>query len=674
MCILHERPLRSRPRAASVLWTGVGAPAFTPAEDFSPTGTSALPDRPAVPNNAPRMARPTARSSGTPWAQRTLSILGVLLLVPALTGDARAQRAPAPTASASAGAPAGLRIHVRGSAELQASASAEPEGFTLRGELVDDAGSPIPRATITVQAFTPDGPKAPIQLRSFKPCDAPALRRGARGANADDLTLETDDRGAFCALGAAPLPKVRLVLRYAGSKIHDPFETEVGVESEQEHLLRTLLRFEPPPEIVDLDHESVTVTGSLRVDRNEQARVGAQGLGLAARREGLTLSLEDEHGNAVAEAITGGDGRARFEVKTARLDPPGQGELNVRFAGTASLAKASASQPVVRRAEVHLALSHPIERADAEEGFPIDVEVSTGRGPVSGGVVEIVRMGPRNTSVLSGETIGAGAVDGGHARVTVTFASGGAGTVPILLRYVPAAPWYRAGPALQTDVHLAGPGILKQLLLALTVLVAAAWVLAGWRRAPKALVPQGETIVPGPPSGRAGVQVLGPAPSATGWRGVVSDAHEGTPVAGATLVIIAPSFAGDGVVARVITDERGAFALEAQHRSDARLVVDAPFHSTHEQALPPPSTLGVALVTRRRALLDRLVRWARRQGAPFDGSPEPTPGHVRRVAARGNAEEIEQWARQVEAAAYSPDPVGEELERGVRSVEPRPVR
>jgi hypothetical protein len=184
----------------------------------------------------------------------------------------------------------------------------------------------------------------------------------------------------------------------------------------------------------------------------------------------------------------------------------------------------------------------------------------------------------------------------------------------------------------------------------------------------------GETIAPGPPSGRAGVQVLGPAPSATGWRGVVSDAHEGAPVAGATLLIIAPSFAGDGVVARAVTDERGAFLLDAQHRSDARLVVEAPFHSTHEQALPPPSTLGVALVTRRRALLDRLVRWARRQGAPFDGSPEPTPGHVRRVAARRNATEIEAWARKVEAAAYSPEPVGEELERGVRSTEPRPAR
>lgn len=58
--------------------------------------------------------------------------------------------------------------------------------------------------------------------------------------SADDLSLETDERGAFCAIGVAPLPKARLVLRYAGSEIHDPFETEVSVGVGREHLLRTL--------------------------------------------------------------------------------------------------------------------------------------------------------------------------------------------------------------------------------------------------------------------------------------------------------------------------------------------------------------------------------------------------------------------------------------------------
>jgi hypothetical protein len=152
---------------------------------------------------------------------------------------------------------------------------------------------------------------------------------------------------------------------------------------------------------------------------------------------------------------------------------------------------------------------------------------------------------------------------------------------------------------------------------------------------------------------------------------VVTDAHDGSPVAGATLKIIVPSFQGEGVATSAIADAHGAFLLEGSARSDAQLVVESSGHSRHEQALPPPSVISVALVTRRRSLVDRLVRWARRQGVPFDGPPEPTPGHVRRVASRANSEAIEAWARRVEQAAFGPEPVDEAIERDVRATEPR---
>jgi len=601
-------------------------------------------------------------------------VLGFALLVPTLglgptTSMARAQ--PVPATSAPGVAASGLHVHVRGTAELQAAASSEPEGFSIRGELIDDAGSPIPRAPITIQAFAPDDLRTPIHFASLEPCEPPAFKR--RGGAATEGAIDTDERGAFCVLGKASIPKVVFKVRYAGSKIHDAFETQLSVEPEQDHLLRTLVRFEPPPETIDLDKETVTITASLRIDRNDASRPGAPP---PTRREGLPLTLEDEHGKRLAEAATGGDGRARFEVKTATFAGPGAGEVLARFAGKPGIARAVIAQPIVRRADVHLALAHPIDRADADDGFAIDVDVTTGRGAVNGGVVEVIRpLSAGKTSASgSGESVGAGKVDQGHAHVIVTFASGGASTVPILLRYVPSAPWYRAGPALQTEVSLAGPGILKQVLVALVVLAAGAWVVGGWRRAPKAPIAPGEIVLPALPSGKAGVQVLGPAHGVSGWRGVVSDAHEGTPIVAARLAIVAPSFEGDGVIAEIITDERGAFALEAAHRSDARLVVESPLHSAYEQALPPPSMLGVALVTRRRALLDRLVRWARRQGAPYDGSPEPTPGHVRRVAARGSAAEIEAWARRVENVAYGPEPVVEPVEREVRGAEPRALR
>jgi hypothetical protein len=319
---------------------------------------------------------------------------------------------------------------------------------------------------------------------------------------------------------------------------------------------------------------------------------------------------------------------------------------------------------VIRRAQVSLSLAHPLEPADPEEGIAVDVEVGSSRGPVSEGVIEALR---------GTESVGAGAVADGQARVIVAFAADRPGGVPLILRYVPSAPWWRAGPMLQIEARVSGPGVARQIVLAALVVAIAAWIVAGWRRAPKKALASDETAT-APPSGRPGVQVMGTTAGQTGWRGHVSDAHDGTPIAGARLRIVVPAFDGDGVGGQATTDERGAFVLEGAHRSDARLVVDSPVHSTYEQALPQPSVLSVALVTRRRAILDRLVRWARRQGAPFDGPPEPTPGHVRRAASRGDASEVEAWARRVEHAAFGPDEVDESLEQDVRAAEPRAKR
>jgi hypothetical protein len=156
----------------------------------------------------------------------------------------------------------------------------------------------------------------------------------------------------------------------------------------------------------------------------------------------------------------------------------------------------------------------------------------------------------------------------------------------------------------------------------------------------------------------------------TGWRGTVVDAHDGSPVAGARLLIVVPSFEGDGVVARTVADRNAAFAIEGSWRSDARLVVDASEYTRYEEALPPASVLSIALVTRRRALLERIVRWARQRGAPFDATPEPTPGHVRRTARRAHADDIEAWAERVEQAAFGPKAMSDIDEQELRNAEP----
>jgi hypothetical protein len=589
-----------------------------------------------------------------------LSAALLCLAVALFPGGASAQPAAAPA----------LRIHVRGGAELHAVAGADHGELTVRGELIDDAGGAIADAPIVVQAASAEGARGPVRLGPLTPCEGGGRGRGGH-LGVDDAVVETDERGGFCATARVPAGKLSLKLRFRGEKLHDAVEIDVPIEEETDHLQRALLRFEPPPETIDLDRESVTVTASLRVELPAARALSPAG---SAQRANLGLVLEDERHAHVAEAATGGDGRARFDVKTAALDGPGPGELKVRFGGNAVLGKAEEVKPIIRRADARVALSHPIGRADADDGVPIDVDVSTARGPVSGGVVEVLRTrslmgGP------GGDGVGAGTVDEhGHAHIVATFPAGGLAQVPLVLRYVPAAPWYRAGPELRVDVELSGPGVLRQALLAAVVIGAAAWVASGWRRAPRPPVAPGVEGTAAPPSGRAGVHVVASPANLAGWRGTIVDAHDNSPVAGARLTIIAPAFAGDGAVAHADADERGAFVLEGAHRSDARLVVTARDHAAHEQALPPPSVLRITLVTRRRALLERLVRWAKQKGAPFDSAPEATPGHVRRAAGRAAAGEVEAWAGAVEAAAYGPDPVDEAVERDLKSAEPRALR
>jgi hypothetical protein len=555
--------------------------------------------------------------------------------------------------------PGAIRIQVKGSAQIQGVAQTDARGFVIRGEVIDDAGSPIAGVTVTIQATPIKDGGQPITLPEAIPCDRRTRGpRVGRSSTRDEYSIDTDERGGFCVRSETALGEVKIRMRVGATKLHDAAEAHVSLDTTEARVARTLLRFEPAVEMIDLDRESVPVAASLRVERTDAPLEGA------AKREGLTVVLEDERGTKIAEAITGGDGRARFDVKTTALDVPGHGELRLRFDGALGLAKATAVLPIVRHAEVRLALTHPLDSADPEDGTPIDVDVTSSRGPVSGGVVEAQR---------GVESVGAGAVDGGKARVIVSFPVDRAGSIPITLRYVPAAPWWRTGADLRVDLPIAGPGVLRQVLLAIVVVIVTAWVIAPWRRAPKPRAPKdGDAVAP--PSGRAGVQVVAAPAGQSGWKGTVIDAHEGTIVASARLSIVVPAFEGDGVVARGTSDERGVFTLAIEGGSapsGARLLVESSEHSSYEQALPPPSVLAVALVTRRRALLDRLVRWARRQGAPFDGPPEPTPGHVRRVATRASAREIEAWAQRIEHFAFGPEAVDEHKEQEVRSTEPK---
>lgn len=547
---------------------------------------------------------------------------------------------------------AAVQVRVRGGASIDLIASEGATDVTLRGQIADDVGASLGKTTLRIEAVDADGRAVHLPQGSACSLDDLASVR----TDGDSYVVTTSERGDFCVKMPGSGKGLSFKAHFVGNNFFDETETKASPAPESEQRARTVLRFESPPSEIDLERETVNVVVSLKVDRADAERLAALG---GMRREGLSIALEDERGGELAKATTGGDGRARFELHAKDLGSPGNGELYARFKGEGTLAPSGVSTPVMRTAVVHLSATDP-DRGDPEGGIPIDVNVSSDHGAVDGGIVE---------AVLGGDSVGSGNVSKGRAHVVVSFASGHRGEIPVTLRFIPGAPFWRAGRDIQVVVGVAGPSLWRHLVLGGLVAALTAWIVAKWRRSPETIRPESPSLPP--PSGRPEIVVVDRPTGQRGWKGTVTDAHDGFPIGDAVLRIISAGFDGERTIAEVKTDDVGAFSLEVDAPEGARLVVEGELHATFQQALPPPSLLRVALVTRRRALLDRLVKWARSRGGAFDGAKEPTPGHVRRVASRSASPDIEAWARRIEHAAFGPDPVTRDVEDEVQGAEPR---
>jgi hypothetical protein len=161
----------------------------------------------------------------------------------------------------------------------------------------------------------------------------------------------------------------------------------------------------------------------------------------------------------------------------------------------------------------------------------------------------------------------------------------------------------------------------------------------------------------------------------SGWRGHVIDAHDGAPVEGARVTLVVPVFDGEGVAATFTTVADGAFSIAhvpAAKQEGARLVASARHHTTLAQPVPPDGILAVCLVSRRRALLDRLVGWARRAGRPWARrrGGEPTPLDVAEAARHFNQADVSAWASAIEEAAFGAVPPDERKEGEIVAREP----
>jgi hypothetical protein len=561
-------------------------------------------------------------------------------------------------------------IRVKGTTRIDARAARAGGKLVLSGTVLDDAVHLLPGARVTVAIARAAAPTVNGALAGAgaEPCwdgaSRPVLER------ADLLSLPTDDAARFCVRMLLPTDRYVIHLESRGGgamgELVDPARLDLPVDLALEPVT---LRFDPERPVLSLDEEAPTVLEVVASTEDD---------GVTTASVGIPLVLTNEAGATLGAAATNASGRARFAVDTPRLGAPGKGELRVAFAGSSDAGASSHAMQVERRTHVDLSAPDATEGrlpvGSPEDGVPVRL-VATPRCVKRGcqaspgspsGTVE-ARVGDESVIVA------AATLERGEAHVVATFAMPAGNDVPLRLRYVPDAPWFQPGGELVAVLPVRASSPWKKALLALSALVAIAW-LALARLPPRPREPSRRDKSEGPHVPQAGVALVREGPAARGWTGRVHDAHDNVPVPLARLSVERRGFERIDRVAHAVADEQGTFALPPvdPHPGD-ELVAEGPLHAEVRRPLPPSGELDVALVLRRRALLDRLVGWARKRGKPYDARPEPTPGHVRRAA--GSEFTVARWADAVERAAYGGAVVNEHAQEEVdRLAPPEPAQ
>ncbi len=549
------------------------------------------------------------------------------------------------------------RVQLRGGSRIQAAASRSGGKLEVRGQLLDDGGNPFHGehvlATLTASAAEAQASVA-AGLASASSCSTRDAASVSHRGQA--LDLRTDEQGRFCVLVTLPPLPFVVKLAYAGGPLVGGADADLPVDLGR----RTLaLAFAPTPRVVSLDEPVWTV--AVVASTQEDGSLHGEG--------GIAVALENEHGKTIATATTDSGGRASFRVDTADLGPPGKGEVRARFDGNEAVGNTKVSFPIDRRAHVQVSLDGAAPSGVAEEGVPIPVQVKWRGGTVPGGTIE-ARVG---TTVVGAATVS----EAGAATVVATFAWEKDEAVPITLRYASAHGAFDPGEPLLVSVPVHGPSLLRRLPLVLAAVLVFGWLVLGRmerrRKAPASAPPREREPVPE-------MQVVAPAAQGADpvWSGRVVDAHTGDPVAHATLRLERTAFVPMEPLARTETDARGAFRLAlpdapspTERPQGLVLVAEGRLFARLSQPAPAFGELRIALVARRRKLLDRLVEYARWS---LRGGPDPTPGELRAHARRGavpDGDRLVEWADRVEHAAYGGDEVDAAVEAWADEARPQ---
>jgi hypothetical protein len=616
-------------------------------------------------------ARPTPHEFASiffaPVFNSALVLVGVLIGVLIGASGARAEDAT------------GLRAHltVRGIARIDAHVGRSHGKIVLRGTVTDDLGAATPGARIAVQLVGPGAPTTslvPFGSGAPEACSDPGTTTAQILLEGPDrIVLPADATARFCVLLTIPPGRYVARLEARTSGFVDAARIEVPVDLS---LAPVTLRFDGERSRLSLSLDDATTTLDVLASTEDD--------GVTAPAAGLTLHLANESGASIGEATTDPSGRARFVTPSARLGPAGNGELRVSFAGSAELGASSYVTEVERGTRVQIeapdAVLGTLPVGSPESGITLRVIATPAcrpRGCVGApsGAVEL-RLG--EDGAPSSAVVAAAPLEHGEARVHAVFLTPpGLGQVPLHVRYLSDSPWLQPLAPLSLMQPVRPPSPWSRIALATASLLVVAWLGAGRlaqvsRSGEPSLLSGRRSLVE---EGAAPIELMRADPSwSRKWTGHIFDAHEGKAVDAARLVVERPGFRSTVIVAETVSDASGGFVLvSGDVLPGDRLVVEGPLHARVRMPMPPCGELKVTLIARRRALLDRLVTWARSRGRPFDAKPEPTPGHVRRAARMGEGGEagIKEWAEAVERAAYGGGAVGAEAEAEVDRLAPK---
>lgn len=510
-------------------------------------------------------------------------------------------------------------LRVAGRASFSTEAHADIDTYEVGATLSDEVGHPLPAAEIRVRAASVDGPGT--------------LRRcgDARGEASGELLASTDKSGHVC-FTVTGLRSGTVELSYQDPR--DYLERTSSVIRLPDSVATSFqLGFDPPLTTLSLDQP-------------------VQEVGLVARAEGgaslpdaaeLLLALAaDGSEREIARVPLDGLGEVRrLSIVSSSFGAPGPARLVARLRARDGEELARSTCPVLRTATVAL---HTSAGGTIKPGDVLQIRAASALGPASSGVVE---------ASLHGRSVAAAPLRDGAATLALPTTPSALLTGTLKVEYVGGGAGWLAGPALELRVVPAGPSYAGSALWVALALVAASAVALGRRSPPRAR----PSLAPPLPRPRASVEVIEALGAGGGYRGFVKDAHDGGGISAAAVTFVGPS-AERPVLMQVSTAADGSFEVTAAGFPGGTLIeVAARFHAPLSAPLPGPGVLELSLVGRRRALLDRLVRWAERRGKPWlRPHEEPTPAHVARVAAEESELHVQRWAQGLEHLAFGPMP------------------